>query len=146
MARKTKKPLPPLDWLMPRMRLARGMSAGLLLALIALLALWNQFFADLHGARSWVITSIELAPLLLVAPGMLLGSARAHAWVCFVVNLYFIKGVLAWIDPARMWLGILETLLSVALFVCALLYTRWRYQYERHQAGESDIASSTIVE
>ena len=110
----------------------------LLLATLATsLVVWNQFFADLHGARTWVINSVELVPLLLVAPGMLLGSARVHAWACFVMNLYFIKGVLAWIDPSRTEIGIIETTLSVSLFMSAMLYTRWRYQYERRLSGET---------
>lgn len=136
MSRKKDKPLPPLEWLKPRMRAAHIISLLLVFSLAVLLAAWNHWFADLHGARPWVITSIELAPLLLVIPGMLLGSARVHAWACFVMTLYFIKGVLAWIDPSRAWLGALETLFSVSLFLSALYYTRWRYQYERHLAGE----------
>lgn len=137
MARKKNKPLPPLEWLQPRLRIARLLSLLQLIALVLLLLMWNLWFADLHGARIGVISSIELAPLLLVAPGMLLGSARVHAWACFMMNLYFIKGVLAWIDPARAWLGAAETLLSVGLFTSALLYTRWKYQQERHLAGEA---------
>lgn len=143
MARKKDKPLPSLEWLQPRMRLMHLTSLFLLAALAILLVVWNQFFADLHGARTWVISGIELFPLLLVAPGMLLGSARVHAWACFVMNLYFIKGVLAWIDPARAWLGMLETLLSVTLFTTSLLYVRWRYQYERHLAGETAEPATT---
>ncbi len=53
------------------------------------------------------------------------------------MNLYFIQGVLAAIDPARMLYGWVEALVSLTLFVSALLYTRWAYQYERKQAGES---------
>lgn len=81
-----------------------------------------------------VILAIELVPLLLVLPGMLMGSARAHAWTCFVVNLYFIKGVLAAFDPARALLGWLEVGISLVLFVSALLFVRWRFQYERRVA------------
>ena len=91
-------------------------------------------FANLHGARVEVILAIELVPLLL--PGMLKGSARAHAWTCFVVNIYFIQGVLAAFDPARALYGALATTISVLLFCCALLYTRWRFQYQRKLAGE----------
>lgn len=108
-----------------------------LFALVILLVVWNLFFANLHGARIWVITTIELIPLALVAPGMLLGSARVHAWACFVVNIYFIKGVLASIDPSRVWLGGIEVFLSVALFTSALFYTRWRFQYDRILRGET---------
>ncbi len=83
-----------------------------------------------------MVLSIQLVPLLLVAPGMLAGSPRAHAWTCFIVNLYFIQGVLAAIDPARAAYGWIEAVLSAVLFSAALLYTRWGYQYQRRAAGE----------
>ncbi|MGH8352695.1 MAG: DUF2069 domain-containing protein [Pseudomonas sp.] len=134
---KTPKPLPELGWLAPRLRLSRVLSLLSFLGLAVLLALWNLAFADLHGARPWVVIGIQLVPLLLLAPGLLLGNARAHAWTCFVVNIYFIQGVLAAIDPARALFGWLEALLSLTLFCAALLYTRWRFQYDRKAAGES---------
>ena len=133
---KKPKVLPPLEWLAPRMRVTRVLSLVAFFALIALLAANNLWFANLHGARTGVILAIELVPLLLVLPGMLIGSARAHAWTCFVVNLYFIKGVLAAFDPARALLGWLEVGISLVLFVSALLFVRWRFQYERRVAGE----------
>jgi len=131
------KPLPSLEWLTPRVKLSRAVSLASFIGLAVLLTTWNLVFADLHGARTWVVISIQLIPLVLVAPGMLSGSPRAHAWTCFIVNLYFIQGVLAAIDPARMLYGWLEALISLALFTSALLYTRWAYQYERKMAGES---------
>ncbi|MCJ0972658.1 DUF2069 domain-containing protein [Pseudomonas sp. PS1] len=134
---RTPKPLPSLDWLAPRVRLSRAVALASFVGLAVLLLVWNLAFADLHGARTWVVVGIQLVPLLLVAPGMIAGSPRAHAWTCFIVNLYFIQGVLAAIDPARMLYGWVEALVSLTLFVSALLYTRWAYQYERKQAGES---------
>lgn len=133
---KQAKPLPTLDWLQPRLKLSHSLSLFSFFALTALLLGWNLFFADLHGARLWVVLAIQLAPLALLAPGLLLGHARAHAWTCFVMNIYFIQGVLASIDPARMLFGVLETLLSLSLFCSALLYTRWRFQHDRKLAGE----------
>lgn len=136
MARKP-KPLPSLEWLTSRVKLSRAISLASFIGLAALVTIWNLVFADLHGARTWVVVGIQLIPLLLVAPGMISGSPRAHAWMCFIVNLYFIQGVLAAIDPARMLYGWLEALISLALFISALLYTRWAYQYERKLSGES---------
>lgn len=133
---KTPKPLPALEWLTPRLKLSRALSLVSFFALLVLLLIWNVAFADLHGARTWVVLSIQLLPLLLLAPGLLLGNARAHAWACFVVNIYFIQGVVACIDPARALFGALETVISVSLFCSALLYTRWRFQYDRKVAGE----------
>ncbi|UXH41114.1 DUF2069 domain-containing protein [Pseudomonas promysalinigenes] len=135
MARKPKV-LPSLDWLAPRLRLARALSLAFFLGLIALLVVNNLWFANLHGARVEVILAIELVPLLLLLPGMLLGSARAHAWVCFVVNIYFIKGVLAAFDPARAVFGWVEIVASLGLFIAGLLYVRWKFQFERRMAGE----------
>ncbi|HGM5581706.1 TPA: DUF2069 domain-containing protein [Pseudomonas putida] len=135
MARKPKV-LPALDWLAPRLRLTRALSLACFFGLIALLVVNNLWFADLHGARVEVILAIELIPLLLLLPGMLSGSARAHAWTCFVVNIYFIKGVLAAFDPARALFGWVEVLVSLGLFVSGLLYVRWKFQFERRMAGE----------
>ena len=135
MAKKPKK-LPELDWLAPRMSASRVVSLASFIALAVLLTVNTLFFADLHGARTWVVLAILLVPLALLAPSMILGNARAHAWACFVVNLYFIQGVLAAIDPARSLFGWLEAGLSLLLFCAALLYTRWRFQYNRKLAGE----------
>ncbi|GIZ13230.1 DUF2069 domain-containing protein [Pseudomonas sp. NCCP-436] len=134
---RTKKPLPSLEWLQPRLKISRALSLFSFFALLALLLGWNLLFADLHGARIGVVLAIQLAPLALLAPGLLLGNARAHAWTCFVVNIYFIQGVLAAIDPSRVLFGIFEALISFSLFCCALLYTRWRFQYDRKKAGET---------
>lgn len=133
---KKPKVLPTLEWLAPRLKLTRSLSLLSFFALIGLLLVWNLLFADLHGARIWVVLSILLLPLLMLAPGLLLGHARAHAWLCFVVNIYFIQGVLAAIDPARAVFGALETLISLTLFCSALLYVRWKFQYDRKLAGE----------
>jgi len=128
--------LPALEWLEPRVRLSRVAALLCFLGLVALLCIYYLVFADLHGARPWVILSIELVPLLVLLPGMLMGSARGHSWTCFVVNLYFIKGALAAYDPGRSLFGVLEMLMSLAVFTSALLYVRWRYQLNRKLASE----------
>ncbi|MFV3406657.1 MULTISPECIES: DUF2069 domain-containing protein [Pseudomonas] len=135
MARKPKV-LPPLDWLLPRVRTTRALSLACFFGLIVLLVVNNLWFANLHGARVEVILAVELVPLALLLPGMLRGSARAHAWTCFVVNIYFIKGVLAAFDPSRAMFGWVEVLVSLGLFVSGLLYVRWKFQLERRLAGE----------
>jgi uncharacterized membrane protein len=133
---KKPKVLPPLDWLLPRVRTTRALSLACFFGLIVLLVVNNLWFANLHGARVEVILAVELVPLALLLPGMLRGSARAHAWTCFVVNIYFIKGVLAAFDPSRAMFGWVEVLVSLGLFVSGLLYVRWKFQLERRLAGE----------
>jgi uncharacterized membrane protein len=53
-----------------------------------------------------------------------------------VVNIYFIQAVLAAFDPNRMVYGWLQMILCVALFCSAMMYSRYRLQYERKLAGE----------
>lgn len=130
------KPLPSLEWLQPRLNISRAASLLSFFSLAALLLVWNLHYANIPGKLLWVILGLQLTPLLLLAPGLLLGNARAHAWACFVVNLYFIQGVLAAFDPSKALYGWLLTLLSFSLFCAALMYTRWRFQYERKLAGE----------
>lgn len=96
---KKPKVLPAQAWLEPRVKVARALSLLAFFGLVGLLCVYYLLIADLHGARPWVILLIELVPLLILAPGMLMGSARGHSWMCFVVNLYFIKGALAAYDP-----------------------------------------------
>ena len=133
---KKPKVLPPIEWLQPRVRLMRVVSLACFFGLIALLCVYYLMFANLHGARPWVILLIELVPLMFVVPGMLMGSPRGHSFTCYVVNLYLIKGALAAFDPNRQVFGLLEIAASVAVFVSALLFVRWRYQLDRRLKGE----------
>ncbi|MGE8497596.1 MAG: DUF2069 domain-containing protein [Pseudomonas sp.] len=133
---RTPKPLPSLDWLKPRLAISRAISLASFLALVILLLVWNLVFAELPDNLLWVILAFQLVPLLLLAPGLAMGNARAHAWTCFVVNLYFIQGVLAAFDPSKALYGWAETVLSFTLFCAALMYTRWCFQRDRKLAGE----------
>ncbi|WP_095106870.1 DUF2069 domain-containing protein [Pseudomonas sp. Irchel 3E20] len=133
---KKPKVLPTIEWLQPRVRLARILSLVCFFALVGVLALFYLCLLDLHGARPWVILLIELVPLLIMAPGVISGSPRGHSWLCFVLNLYFIKGAIAAFDPNRQLFGVLEMAASLALFCSALLYVRWRFQLNRRLAGE----------
>lgn len=134
---KQKKPLPAVEWLQPRVSASRWISLVCYLALMLLIGVWNGLFADLHGARTWVVLCIVLVPLVILAPSVLLGHARGHAWLCFVVNIYFIQGVLAAFDPSRAVYGWAEAVLSLVLFCSALMYTRYKFQLDRRLAGES---------
>src|SRR5690554_3977725 len=109
------KPLPPLGY------------AGLL----ACLFIYNAFIADLHGANPLVIVSVLIVPLLIFLPGIALGNVRAHAWLCFAINLYFIYGVQTCFVPGKQLYGGILVATSVLYFVAALGYVRWSYQAQR---------------
>jgi uncharacterized membrane protein len=135
-AKKSPKPLPELSWLAPRLRISRILSLVSLAALAVLLVIWNLYFSERHVDRPWVIISVALIPLTIVALGMIFGSAKTHIWACILINIYFVHGVLASIPPGKTWLGYTEAALSVVLFCSAFMHTLWRFKYNRKQAGE----------
>src|SRR5690606_29438160 len=77
MARKP-KPLPTLEWLQPRLRVTRVLSLVSFLGLMVLLIIATAMAYD--GKPMWVLIGIQLLPLLIMLPGILLGNARGHAW------------------------------------------------------------------
>lgn len=133
---KAKKPLPSLEWLKPRVRVTRYLCLAGFAALVVLLSAWHLLFATMPSSIFWLIFIVQLVPLAVVAPGVLQGDPRGHSWLCFVLNLYFIQGVLASFDPSKRLFGLLEVSLSFSLFVFALLFIRWTYQQRRKEAGE----------
>lgn len=128
---KTAKALPSLDWLLPRLRICRYLSLASFVALAALLLIWNLGYAAVPNSLLWAVLAFQMLPLLLLAPGIIGGHPRTHSWACFVVNLYFIQGVLAAFDPSKQLFGWLEILFSLSLFTSALFYTRWCAHYQR---------------
>lgn len=140
MAKNSQKTLPELSWLAPRLRISRLLSLASLAALALLIIAWNLFFSNRHsgaGLSAVAIIGLALAPLMIVALGMLLGSAKTHIWACILINIYFIHGVLASFSAEQAWLGYAETFLSALLFCSAFMHTLWQFKYNRKQAGEA---------
>ena len=128
------KPLPPLSYLQPRIRLSRLLAALGYAGLLACLFIYNAFIADLHGANPLVIVSVLIVPLLIFLPGIALGNVRAHAWLCFAINLYFIYGVQTTFVPGKLLYGSVLVGSTVLYFIAALVYVRWSYQAQRVRA------------
>src|SRR5690554_2064669 len=131
------KPLPPLDFLLPRIRVSRALAALGYFVLLACLFIYNTFLADLHGANPVVIVSVLLVPLLIFLPGIAIGHIRTHAWLCFAINLYFIYGVQTCFVPGKGAYGGILVGTSVLYFIAALGYVRWSYQAQRVQLAQA---------
>lgn len=72
------------------------------------------------------IITIKCVPLLLPIVGVVNGNTRSHSWLCFIVTIYFISGVLRATTPTQLTWGLIEVFLSVEVFVCAMLYVKWK--------------------
>ncbi len=70
----------------------------------------------------WVILSL---PLLIFVPGVRRGSINSFAWLSFVSLLYFAQSVTALFAPWWRWLDVMHLVLTVTLFIGAMLSVRY---------------------
>lgn len=104
------------------------------LSFFALLIFYTLRFLWLAPAASehpWVIWLIYLLPLSGFLPAVIKGTPRPHAWLCFVLLVYFTGAVLTAIQPRLAIYGWIESLLITLLFVAAMLFARYQSRYLR---------------
>ncbi|MCY4183108.1 MAG: DUF2069 domain-containing protein [Gammaproteobacteria bacterium] len=83
--------------------------------------------ASLAGITAWTIQAL---PLLALLPGLRRGRPRSYAWLGFVIQLYFIHGVILAFAPARLAWGLAQILLSALIFAGLISFIRrWRAEY-----------------
>lgn len=109
-----------------RIRLAILVSYYALLAYFVVSAV--TVFGDLRAA-SVVIWLIQVAPLLIFARGLHRARLRTYGWMCFVILLYFMHGVLIAFEPERFCLGLVEVTLCTVIFILLILFIR---EYRAH--------------
>ena len=105
---------------------------SLLTAYYALLGYFAVSAAMVFGEfrpASLVIWLIQATPLLIFARGLHYANLRTYGWVSFVILLYFMHGVLIAFQPGQFWLGLIEALLCILIFVLLILFIR---QYRDH--------------
>ena len=105
---------------------------SLLTAYYALLGYFVISAAMVFGEfrpASLVIWLIQATPLLIFARGLHYANLRTYGWVSFVILLYFMHGVLIAFQPGQFWLGLIESLLCILIFVLLILFIR---QYRDH--------------
>lgn len=81
----------------------------------------------------WIFGAVYVAPLLGFAPAVIKHTPRPHAWLCFLLLVYFVLAVLTAIKPHLALLGLVESLLIAVLFTAAMMHTRWQSQYLRQK-------------
>jgi len=104
-----------------------ALSIGATLSLITLIILclaWESFLAPLKPSGSLLI--FKALPLLLPLFGILKGRRYTYQWASMFILFYFTEGVVrAWSDHGiSAKLAIIEIILSLIFFVCAIFYAR----------------------
>ena|SRR5690606_28184940 len=95
------------------------------LLLILLLVVTTFVFPPPAETSLALVLGVKLVPLLILLPGLLKASDRAHIWLCFVVLLYFTQTVLDVTASQGAWLYILMCGLTLALFVSSMMHVHW---------------------
>ena len=95
-----------------------GCWLGLMLVITAPLVL-----QDSASLGFWLMQAI---PLFLTLPGLITLSQRTLLWLGFLVQFYFINGVLqmAGSEAAQRWLGALTLLFCLTLFTAVIVAVR----------------------
>ena len=100
------------------------LSAGSLIALIAVCLAWELWLAPLRPGGSWL--ALKALPLLAPLPGILRRSRYTYQWSSMLILAYFIEGVVRGYTEAGM-AGVLarvEIALSLLFFFSVLACVR----------------------
>lgn len=109
----------------------RRLTLGSVLALIVLGLAWELWLAP-TGSGTLALKVLPLAPAL---PGLMRHRMFTYRWLAMLVWLYFFEGVSRATTETgmSMWLALVETLLSILLFLGCVLHIRLRLRSARHK-------------
>lgn len=93
--------------------------------ILFLLVVYRGFFIQ-EDAFNWRPVVAFVLPLVLFLPSIIGQRARGHAWLAFVSLLYFTQGIMLATLPGQGLRGVLEALVSLALFTGCMAYARFR--------------------
>ncbi len=114
--------------------LARGCQRATLASLLGLLIVIaiDTLIAPSNAREPnivmWLIMSL---PLLIFVPGVWRRGIYSYAWLSFVSLLYFAQSVTSLFVPWRRPLDVVHLLLSIALFMCAMMAVRYTARANR---------------
>ena len=110
-------------------RLTRQLVIGSFIVLL-LLVIYRGFFVQ-GDTFNWRPVVAFVLPLVLFLPSIIGQRARGHAWLAFVSLLYFTQGVMLATLPGQGTRGVLEAVVSLALFTGCMGYARFRSRQQR---------------
>jgi len=97
------------------------------IGLLLLMPAWIFWLSPAENWDPWFLLAIATLPLLPPLAGLMRGRPYTYAWSGFIALIYFTHGVVeAWADSDARWLGMIEVLLAVTLYLGGILYARWR--------------------
>ncbi|MBR9908886.1 MAG: DUF2069 domain-containing protein [Gammaproteobacteria bacterium] len=120
-----------------RLRFSKKLTLYSLLSLVVLYTATGLLAAPVN----WTTLVVPCLTLLIFVPGILLHQARNFDWLCFVILLHFTVGVTNSMSPSSAWHDYVQTLLSVLVFVGAMMTSRWLKRWQAAHAHGLDHSS-----
>lgn len=103
--------------------------------LLGLILVWQIWLAPSQHVPTSIVLILLAVPLLFPLRGLLHGRPYTYAWSSFLALFYFILGVgEAYSSIETRYLGLLEVLFSLMLFVGCILYARLKGRQLKQQA------------
>ncbi len=114
-----------------KVQVSRYLSLSSFAGLLLLFAIYN-LTAPQGSLKLWLIQSLPLAIFIpgLLQPQSRYRSWRTYSWLCFVVLLYFTHAVTNVMSPLASWSDTVQLLLSITLFIGAMLTSRWLQHWQ----------------
>lgn len=119
-----------------KVAITRALNLASYCSLLTLFVSWYLFLKPVADANPWVIILVQSSLLLGFAGVMLKGNPRGHAWLCFVLLVYFVHAVLTASNPATQELGIIYSGLVGILFTSSMYFARWKSQLNKARAKQ----------
>lgn len=101
------------------LKLSRLVVLACCIALIILYTLNNFVFNSVSTLSFWLLKTI---PLGLFLPALLSGKLRAYQWLCFLIMIYFMQGILDIFTLNKVIQGSIDAFLTVLLFCSAIFF------------------------
>ncbi len=115
----------------------RFLAVGSVLGLILLGLAWELVLAPIKPGGSWL--ALKVLPLCFPLAGLLKNRMYTYRWVSLMVWVYFTEGtVRAYSDRAPgNYLGMIEVLLCLVLFVACALHVKLRFKHAADGANKN---------
>lgn len=94
---------------------------------------------------NWTILAIGVLPIVFMFRPVWRGEPMSHAWLCFMLLMYFLVAVKNMFSPARDGLDIARLVTIIVVFLSSMMYVRWGSR-ARRAAAEPLTNSSAVLE
>jgi uncharacterized membrane protein len=86
----------------------------------------NFFLAEYPGSVRYILSAVQILPLLIFIPGLKQDSHRTHTWICFVMLFYFTVYTVEVMSPTRIITDVMILTYTVVIFISSMMFIRWK--------------------